>query len=41
MTYAADRISRVISAQRRRNIRDLIEASMLGAGLLVTLIGLL
>ena len=41
MTTTTDRIARVITSQRRFNLRDLIEASVLGAALLVTLAALL
>jgi hypothetical protein len=41
MTTHTDRIARVIASQRRFNLRDLIEASLLGSALLVTLASLL
>jgi hypothetical protein len=41
MTTTTDRIARVITSQRRFNLRDLVAASLFGVGLLVTLAAVL
>ena len=41
MTTTTDRIARVITSQRLFNLRDLVEASLFGAALLVTLAAVL
>jgi hypothetical protein len=41
MTTTTDRIARVIASQRRFMIRDLLESSLFGTALLVTLAALL